>query len=29
VPERSFTVPESFPAIEKLTPKGEKLAPIV
>jgi ribose transport system substrate-binding protein len=29
VPERSFTVPESFPAIEKLTPKGEKSAPIV
>jgi ribose transport system substrate-binding protein len=24
VPERSFTVPESFPAIEKLTPRGEK-----
>jgi ribose transport system substrate-binding protein len=35
LPERSFTVPESFPAIEKLTPrgerpaaKGEKVAPI-
>jgi ABC-type sugar transport system substrate-binding protein len=24
VPERSFTVPESFPGIEKLTPRGEK-----
>jgi hypothetical protein len=24
VPERSFTVPESFPPIEKLTFKGEK-----
>ena len=36
VPERSFTVPESFPAIEKLAPtgkesavKGEKVAPTV
>ena len=28
VPERSFTVPESFPTIEKLTP-GEKVAPTV
>ena len=25
LPERSFTVPESFPPIEKLTSKGEKL----
>jgi len=25
VPERSFTAPESFPAIEKLTPNGEKV----
>jgi ribose transport system substrate-binding protein len=29
VPERSFTAPESFPTIAKLTAKGEKLAPIV
>jgi ribose transport system substrate-binding protein len=29
VPERSFTAPESFPTIEKLTAKGEKFAPIV
>jgi ribose transport system substrate-binding protein len=29
VPERTFTVPESFPAIEKLTPKREKVAPVV
>jgi ribose transport system substrate-binding protein len=29
VPERSLTIPESFPAIEKLKPKGEKVAPIV
>jgi ABC-type sugar transport system substrate-binding protein len=28
VPERSFTLPESFPTIEKLTP-GEKVAPTV
>jgi ribose transport system substrate-binding protein len=28
VPERSFTVPQSFPTIEKLTP-GEKVAPTV
>jgi ribose transport system substrate-binding protein len=29
VAERSFTAPESFPAIEKLIPKGEKVAPVV
>lgn len=29
VPERSFTVPESFPGIEKLTPKGEKIASVI
>jgi ribose transport system substrate-binding protein len=29
VPERSFTVPESFPAIENLVPKSEKVAPTV
>jgi ribose transport system substrate-binding protein len=29
VPERSFTVPESFPGIEKLTPKSARLAPTV
>ncbi len=29
VPERTFTAPESFPAIEKLAAKGEKGAPIV
>jgi ribose transport system substrate-binding protein len=29
VPERSFTSPESLPALEKLTPKGEKVAPAV
>jgi ribose transport system substrate-binding protein len=29
VAERSFTAPESFPAIEKLTTKGEKVAPLV
>ena len=29
VAERSFTAPESFPAIEKLAAKGEKVAPLV
>src|SRR3984893_13625207 len=29
VPERSLTMPESFPTIEKLKPKGEVVAPIV
>ena len=29
VAERSFTAPESFPAIEKLPAKGEKVAPLV
>jgi ribose transport system substrate-binding protein len=29
VPERSLTMPESFPAIEKLKPKSENVAPIV
>ena len=29
VPERSFTTPESFPPIEKLAPKAEKLTPTV
>src|SRR6202158_2508635 len=29
VPERTFTMPESLPAIEKLLPKGEKVAPTV
>jgi ribose transport system substrate-binding protein len=29
VPERSFTTPESLPALEKLTPKGDKVAPVV
>jgi hypothetical protein len=29
VAEKSFTVPESFPGLEKLTPKGEKVAPAV
>ncbi len=29
VAERTFTVPESFPSIEKLGAKGEKVAPIV
>jgi len=29
LPERSFTAPESFPVIEKLTAKREKLAPVV
>jgi ribose transport system substrate-binding protein len=29
VAERSFTVPESFPGIEKLTPKGEKAVPAI
>jgi ribose transport system substrate-binding protein len=29
VPERSLTMPESFPAIEKLAAKGEKVAPVV
>jgi ribose transport system substrate-binding protein len=28
VAERSFTVPESFPGLEKLTPKSEKSAPV-
>ena len=28
VDERSFTVPESFPGLEKLMPKGEKVAPV-
>jgi ABC-type sugar transport system substrate-binding protein len=29
VPERSYTSPESFPAIEKLAPKSERLLPTV
>jgi ribose transport system substrate-binding protein len=29
VPEQSFTTPESFPTIEKLKPKSEKVAPPV
>jgi ribose transport system substrate-binding protein len=29
LPERSFTVPESFPAIEKLVSRNEKVAPTV
>jgi ABC-type sugar transport system substrate-binding protein len=29
VPEKSFTTPESFPVLEKLAPKGEKVAPAV
>ena len=29
VPERSLTMPESFPAIDKLRPKGVNVAPIV
>ena len=29
VAERTFTVPESFPSIEKLAAKGEKITPIV
>jgi ribose transport system substrate-binding protein len=29
VAEKSFTTPESFPALEKLAPKGEKVAPAV
>jgi ribose transport system substrate-binding protein len=29
VPERLFTVPESFPPIEKLTSKGERVVPAV
>jgi len=29
VAEKSFTTPESFPGLEKLAPKGEKVAPAV